>query len=182
MNIFDIGSGVIVMLISSVVNLFISFCFQITFSGNLTILPCVARACKILCLIHQTAYEINLNPLVSSNLSAALISPRFPSLMRSCRGNHWFWYCFATVTTNLKLAFMSFSRAFWSPCLILCANSISSKTSKTSSLTTSWKYLLSDSDSRLVIFCVILSCLIENIYISKVDNQIIYLHINVNRI
>ena len=38
---------------------------------------------KIACLIHQTAYEMNLNPRVSSNLLAARINPRFPSLTRS---------------------------------------------------------------------------------------------------
>ena len=35
------------------------------------------------CLIHHTAYEINLNPLVSSKRSAAFINQRFPSLIKS---------------------------------------------------------------------------------------------------
>lgn len=56
--------------------------------GSLTILPCSAIACKMVCLIRQTAYEMNLNPLVSSNLFAAFISPRFPSLIRSGSASH----------------------------------------------------------------------------------------------
>jgi len=65
--------------------LLILFMDPILLSGSLTILDCSANACKIDCLIHQTAYDINLNPLVSSNLFAALISPRLPSLIRSGR-------------------------------------------------------------------------------------------------
>ena len=57
---------------------------------NLTILDCSAIACIMDWRIHHTAYEINLKPRVSSNRWAALISPRFPSLMRSGRLNPWF--------------------------------------------------------------------------------------------
>jgi hypothetical protein len=53
------------------------------FRGNLTIRDCSASACRIDWRIHQTAYEINLKPRVSSNLLAALINPRFPSLIKS---------------------------------------------------------------------------------------------------
>ena len=35
------------------------------------------------CRIHQTAYEINLKPLVSSKRFAAFIRPKFPSLIKS---------------------------------------------------------------------------------------------------
>ena len=48
--------------------LFILLIDPILFSGSLTILDCSASACNMDCLIHQTAYEINLKPLVSSNL------------------------------------------------------------------------------------------------------------------
>ena len=44
------------------------------------------------CLIHQTAYEMNLKPLVSSNLFAALINPKLPSFIRSGKVKPWFWY------------------------------------------------------------------------------------------
>ena len=57
------------------------------FSGNRTIRECSARACRIDCLIHQTAYEINLNPRVSSNRPAALINPKLPSLIKSVKGS-----------------------------------------------------------------------------------------------
>ena len=39
---------------------------------------CSASACRIDWRIHHTAYEINLKPRVSSNFSAALISPEIP--------------------------------------------------------------------------------------------------------
>ena len=48
--------------------LFILLIEPILFKGSLTILDCSAKACRIDCLIHHTAYEINLNPRVSSNL------------------------------------------------------------------------------------------------------------------
>src|SRR5437016_8349971 len=53
------------------------------FSGTRTMRDCSASACRIACRIHHTAYEMNLIPLVSSNLWAARIRPRFPSLIRS---------------------------------------------------------------------------------------------------
>lgn len=84
-------------------------------SGSRTMRDCSASACRMDCLIHHTAYEMNLNPRVSSNFSAALISPRFPSLMRSGSDSPWFWYCFATETTNRRLARVSFSNAARSP-------------------------------------------------------------------
>src|ERR1043166_7864427 len=52
---------------------------------------------------------MNLIPLVSSNLWAARISPRLPSLMRSERETPWFWYFLATETTNRRLERTSLS-------------------------------------------------------------------------
>ena len=57
------------------------------FSGILIILDFSERASSIDCLIHQTAYEINLNPLVSSNFLAAFIKPTLPSFIISIKGN-----------------------------------------------------------------------------------------------
>jgi hypothetical protein len=51
---------------------------------------CSARAWRIAWRIHQTAYEMNLMPFVSSNLWAARMSPRFPSLIRSASETPWF--------------------------------------------------------------------------------------------
>jgi len=48
------------------------------FKGNLINRPCSASACKIACLIHHTAYEINLKPLDGSKRFDALINPKFP--------------------------------------------------------------------------------------------------------
>ena len=128
---------------------------------------CSARAWSMDWRIHQTAYEMNLNPRVSSNFSAALISPRLPSLIRSGRLRPWFWYCFATDTTNLRFALVSFSRAAWSPFLMRWASSTSSSTVMSSSLPISWRYLSSDALSLLVIDFVILSCLIDQFYFAK---------------
>jgi RNA polymerase sigma factor (sigma-70 family) len=52
-------------------------------SGTRTIRDCSASAWRIACRIHHTAYEMNLMPLVSSNLCAARMRPRLPSLIRS---------------------------------------------------------------------------------------------------
>ena len=129
-------------------------------SGSLTIRDCSASACRIDCLIHHTAYDINLKPLVSSKRSAALISPKLPSFIRSGRLRPWFWYCFATETTKRRFALVSFSRAMRSPCLMRCASSTSSSTLIRSSRPISCRYLSSDALSRLVIDFTILSCLI----------------------
>ena len=94
---------------------------------------CSARAWSMDWRIHHTAYEMNLNPRVSSNFSAALIRPRLPSFMRSGRLRPWFWYCFATDTTKRRFALVSFSRASWSPFLMRCASSTSSSGETSSS-------------------------------------------------
>ena len=122
---------------------------------------CSARACKMLWRIHHTAYEMNLKPRVSSNFSAALMSPTFPSLMRSARSSPWFWYCFATETTKRRLAFVSRSRASRSPLRMRCASSTSSLAESSSSWPISCRYFSSDALSLLVIDFVIFSCLIR---------------------
>ena len=132
----------------------------ILFKGSLTILDCSASAWRIDCLIHQTAYEMNLKPLVSSNLCAAFIKPRFPSLIKSGKVNPWFWYCFATETTNLRLALVNFSSANWSPALTFWANSTSSSAVIRSTFPISCKYLSREAVSLLVTCFVIFNCLI----------------------
>ena len=64
---------------------------------------------------------------------------------------------------NDEAEIVSFSRAFWSPLRILCANSTSSSTPISSSLPISWRYLSREALSRLVIDFVIFSCLIISI-------------------
>ena len=131
------------------------------FNGSLTIRLCSAIACRILWRIHQTAYEMNLNPLVSSYFSAAFISPTLPSLMRSGSDSPWFWYCLATLTTNLRFDFVSFSKAFLSPLRIRCASSTSSSADRSSSLPISDRYFSNASLSRFVIDLLIFSCLMQ---------------------
>ncbi len=65
-------------------------------------------------------------PLVSSNLWAARMRPRFPSLMRSLRLTPWFWYFLATDTTNRRLLRTSLSSDSSSPALMRIASSTSS--------------------------------------------------------
>ena len=72
---------------------------------------CSASAWRIAWRIHHTAYEMNLIPFVSSNLCAARISPRLPSLIRSDSETPWFWYFFATLTTKRRLDRTSLSSA-----------------------------------------------------------------------
>src|SRR5690606_1731805 len=134
----------------------------ILFKGKRTIRDCSANAERIDWRIHHTAYEINLNPRVSSKRCAALIKPKFPSLIKSGKVKPWFWYCLATDTTKRKLAFVNFSSALWSPALMRCANSTSSSAVIKSTLPISCKYLSNDAVSLLVTCLVILSCLIYN--------------------
>ena len=140
--------------------LFILFTEPTWLSGSLTILLCSAMACSMLWRIHHTAYEMNLKPRVSSNFSAAFISPTLPSFMRSGRLSPWFWYCFATETTNRRLAFVNLSSALRSPFFIFCASSTSSSTLSSSSCPISCRYLSNDWLSRFVMDFVIFSCLI----------------------
>jgi hypothetical protein len=59
---------------------------------------------------HGVADEFE-NPRVSSKRCAALIRPRFPSLIKSGRLRLGFWYCLATETTKRRLAFTKRSKA-----------------------------------------------------------------------
>src|SRR5438128_7160529 len=65
-------------------------------------------------------------PCVSSNLWAARIRPRLPSLIRSESDTPWFWYFLATDTTKRRFERTSLSSASSSPCLIRCASVTSS--------------------------------------------------------
>ena len=112
---------------------FILFTLPTWLSGRRTTRLCSAMACRMLCLIHHTAYEMNLKPRVSSNFSAAFSSPMLPSLMRSGSERPWFWYCFATETTKRRFAFVSFSRALRSPFFMRWASSTSSSAEISSS-------------------------------------------------
>ena len=98
---------------------------------------------------------MNLKPRVSSKRCAALIKPKFPSLIKSGNVKPWFWYCFATETTKRKFAFVNFSNARWSPAFIRCANSTSSSAVIKSTLPISCKYLSREAVSRLVTCLVI---------------------------
>src|SRR5213593_3606081 len=69
---------------------------------------------------------MNLIPLVSSNLWAARIRPRLPSLIKSERETPWFWYFLATETTNRRFERTSLSSASASLCLIRWASVTSS--------------------------------------------------------
>jgi hypothetical protein len=121
--------------------LFILFKEPTWFRGKRTIRACSANAWRIDWRIHHTAYEINLKPRVSSKRRAALIRPKFPSLIKSGKLKPWFWYCLATDTTKRKLARVNLSRALWSPSRILRANTTSSSAVISSSLPISCRYL-----------------------------------------
>src|SRR5690349_9197279 len=68
----------------------------------------------------------DLIPFVSSNLWAARISPRLPSLIKSESDTPWFWYFLATDTTKRRFERTSLSSASSSPRLIRCARVTSS--------------------------------------------------------
>jgi len=94
--------------------------------GARTSLLFSSKAWRIACFIRHTAYEISLNPFVSSKRLAAFIKPIFPSLIKSPRGNHWYWYCLATEITKRRFAFVSSSSAILSfSSLMSLANSAS---------------------------------------------------------
>jgi hypothetical protein len=69
---------------------------------------------------------MNLKPNVGSNLLAASINPRLPSLIKSPRGESFVSYCLATLTTNLKFLLINSCNAFLSPKTALLAHSASS--------------------------------------------------------
>src|SRR2546430_11291279 len=91
---------------------------------------------------------MNLMPLVSSNLWAARIRPRLPSLIRSERETPWFWYFLATETTNRRLERTSLSSASASLCLIRWASVTSSSRVINGYWLISRRYWSSDPSSR----------------------------------
>src|SRR5215216_2401401 len=90
---------------------------------------------------------MNLIPFVSSNLCAARISPRLPSLIRSERDTPWFWYFFATETTKRRFDATSFSSASWSFCRIRWASRTSSSREMSGNALMSRRYWSSDPSS-----------------------------------
>src|SRR5437899_3363339 len=131
------------------------------FSGTRTMRDCSASACRIAWRIHQTAYEMNLMPLVSSNLWAARIRPRLPSLIKSESDTPWFWYFLATETTNRRLERTSLSSASASLCLIRWASVTSSSRVINGYWLISRRYWSSDPSSNEARFAVF-SCMAES--------------------
>src|SRR2546425_525833 len=124
------------------------------FNGTRTMRDCSASAWRIAWRIHQTAYEMNLMPLVSSNLCAARIRPRLPSLIKSESDTPWFWYFLATDTTNRRLDRTSLSSASGSCCLIRWASATSSSRVISGYWLISRRYWSSDPSSNEARFAV----------------------------
>ena len=114
---------------------------------------------------------MNLKPLVSSKRCAALIRPKFPSLIKSLNERPWCWYCLATDTTKRRLACTSLSNARWSPILIFWASVVSSSGVIIGILEISCKYFSTAWESRLVIWVAILSCLMGWYYFIWTNKQ-----------
>ena len=93
--------------------------------GTRTGRPCRAIAACTACRIHHTAYEMNFTPRSGSNFRAAVISPRFPSPIKSTSGTPRFWNFLATDTTKRTLWRASRSWASTSPLNAFRASSIS---------------------------------------------------------
>src|SRR6185437_1284354 len=91
---------------------------------------------------------MNLMPLVSTNLWAARMRPRLPSLIRSASETPWFWYFLATDTTNRRLLRTSLSRASPSPVRIRWARLTSSSCGISGYLLISRRYWSSDPSSN----------------------------------
>ena len=100
-----------------------------------------AIARVIACLIHQVAYVENLNPLLKSNFSTALIKPILPSWIKSKNNIPRPTYRLAILTTKRKFASANRDLAISSPCSILFASSISSWALKRLTLPISFKYI-----------------------------------------
>src|SRR5436309_5186804 len=131
------------------------------FSGTRTMRDCSASACRIFFFKQKTAYEMNLMPLVSSNLWAARIRPRLPSLIKSESDTPWFWYFLATETTNRRLERTSLSSASASLCLIRWASVTSSSRVINGYWLISRRYWSSDPSSNEARFAVF-SCMAES--------------------
>src|SRR5919107_4140433 len=91
---------------------------------------------------------MNLIPFVSSNLWAARMRPRLPLLMRSASDTPWFWYFFATDTTNRRLLRTSLSNASSSPTRMRCARLTSSSCGISGYLLISRRYWSSEPSSN----------------------------------
>ena len=87
-------------------------------------------------------------PLVSSNLWAARMRPRLPSLIRSASDTPWFWYFLATETTKRRLLRTSLSSASASPMRMRCASVTSSSCGISGYLLISRRYWSSDPSSN----------------------------------
>src|SRR5215218_4658395 len=98
---------------------------------------------------------MNLIPLVSSNFRAARISPMLPSLIRSASDTPWFWYFFATATTNRRFERTSVSSASVSPARMHRASRASSSRSISGYALISRRYWSSDSDSEAIFLAVL---------------------------
>src|SRR5687768_8505072 len=90
---------------------------------------------------------MNLIPFVSSNLWAARMSPRLPSLIRSDSDTPWFWYFFATETTKRRFDRTSLSSASWSWVRMRCASATSSSREISGYALMSRRYWSSDPSS-----------------------------------
>src|SRR5215213_2349429 len=107
--------------------------------------PLSAMARVIPCLIHQVAYVENLYPLEWSNFSAALISPRLPSWMRSRNETPRLRYFLAIETTSLRLDSTRRSLDLLHPLAIPLASLISSAWVRRGTLPISARYILMES-------------------------------------
>src|SRR2546425_1375546 len=104
---------------------------------------------------------MNLMPLVSSNLWAARIRPRLPSLIKSESDAPWFWYFLATETTNRRFERTSLSSASASLCLIRWASVTSSSRVINGYWVITRRYWSSDPSSNEARFAVF-SCMTES--------------------
>src|SRR5215210_275114 len=109
------------------------------------VLPLSAIARVMACLIHHVAYVENLYPLEWSNFSAALMSPRLPSWMRSRNETPRLRYFLAIETTSLKFASTSLSLDLLHPRAMPLASRISSAWVRRGTLPISARYILMES-------------------------------------
>src|SRR5215212_6784761 len=107
--------------------------------------PLSAMALVMACLIHHVAYVENLKPLNGSNFSAALISPRLPSWMRSRKDTPRLRYFLAMETTSLRLASTRRSLDLVQPRAMPLASRISSAWVSSGTLPISARYILMES-------------------------------------
>src|ERR671911_2511475 len=107
--------------------------------------PLSAMARVMACLIHHVAYVENLYPFEWSNFSAALMSPRLPSWMRSRNETPRLRYFLAMETTNLRLASTRRSLDLLHPLAMPLASLTSSAWVRRGTLPISARYILMES-------------------------------------